>query len=458
MWRYSKQLRSLYETPTSADDPGLLASRRERGANIIERVATSGRTLLTEFESKQILETYGIPTVPTQLAASADEAAREATNIGFPVVLKVHSEIVTHKTDVGGVRLHLANEGEVREAFDGISSSVTAKAGRGAFLGVTVQPMARSEGYELILGSSIDSQFGPVLLFGSGGQLVEVYRDRALALPPLNTTLAKRLMEQTKIFRALEGVRGRKAVALPELETLLVRFSELVVDQPRLREIDINPLLASSTGLVALDARMTLHGPEVADAALPRPAIRRYPAEYIWAFKLRGGTSVTVRPIRPEDEPLMVKLHEALSESTVYHRYFQALRLDARIVHERLVRNCFVDYDRQIALVAERIESGTGQRELLGVGRLSRQRDKSEAELGIVVADKWQGGGLGTELMRRLLQVARAEKIRRIVAHILSENTSMDALVRHFHFVRVPDDDPISLTATLDLEDFPPSA
>ena len=262
MWRYSKQLQSLYETPFSADEPGLLTARRERAAEIIERVAATSRTLLTEFESKRILELYGIPTVPTRLAASEDQAAREAKGIGFPVVLKLHSEIVTHKTDVGGVHLNLANETEVRNAFRVIAASVRAKAGAESFLGVTVQPMIRSEGYELILGSSIDSQFGPVLLFGSGGHLVEVYRDRALALPPLNTTLAKRLMEQTKVFAALQGVRGRKAVALPELEMLLVRFSELVMDQPRLREIDINPLLASSTGLIALDARMTLHGHE----------------------------------------------------------------------------------------------------------------------------------------------------------------------------------------------------
>ena len=458
MWRYSKQQRSLYETPFSADGPALLTAGRERAAKIIEGVAASGRTLLTELEAKKILALYGIPTVPTKLAASEDEAVREAKCIGFPVVLKVHSEMVTHKTDVGGVRLHLANETEVREAFRSIAASVTAEAGGEAFLGVTVQPMIRTEGYELILGSSIDSQFGPVLLFGSGGQLVEVYRDRALALPPLNTTLAKRLMEQTKIFRALQGVRGRKAVALPELETSLVRFSELVVDQPRLREIDINPFLASSSGVIALDARMTLHGREVNDDSLPRPAIRRYPAEYIWTLKLKDGTGVTVRPVRPEDETLMVKLHEVLSENTVYLRYFQVLRLDARIAHERLVRNCFVDYDREMALVAERIEPETGQRELLGVGRLTRQRDLSEAELGVVIADKWQSAGLGTELMRRLLHVARAEKIHRIVAHILSENTSMVAFARHFHFVCVPVDDPISLTATLDLEDFPPSA
>ena len=451
MWRYSKQLRSLYETPTSADDPRLLATRRESAANIIERVATSGRTLLTELESKQILALYGIPTVPTKLAASEDEAAREAAGIGFPVVLKVHSETVTHKTDVGGVRLHLEDETQVREAFRAIAESVIGKAGQQAFLGVTVQPMIRSHGYELILGSSIDSQFGPVLLFGSGGQLVEVYRDRALALPPLNTTLAKRLMEQTRVFQALQGVRGRKPVALAELEILLVRFSQLVVEQPRLREIDINPLLASSDALIALDARMTLFGQEVGDVDLPRPAIRRYPAEYISTWKLKDGTSVTLRPIRPEDESLMVKLHHALSESTVYLRYFQALKLDVRVAHERLVRNCFVDYERGMALVAERIQPESGQHELLGVVRLTRQRDPSEGELGIVVVDKWQGAGLGTEMMRRMLAVARAENIHRVIAHVLSKNASMVALARRFHFAFVPDEDPMSLTATLNL-------
>ena len=262
MWSYSERLHGLYETPLPGDDPACANARREKARRLIERAASAGRTLLSEIESKEILELYGIPTVPTRLAKNEEEAVVEAQKLGFPVVLKVHSEMVTHKTDVGGVQLNLTDERQVREAYRAITDSVVAKAGASAFLGVTVQPMVHVEGYELILGSSVDPQFGPVLLFGSGGQLVEVYRDRALALPPLNTTLARRLMEQTRVFAALKGIRGRKAVDVKALEALLVRFSELVVDQPRLREIDINPLVASTEELLALDARMVLFGRE----------------------------------------------------------------------------------------------------------------------------------------------------------------------------------------------------
>jgi acetyltransferase len=453
MWSYSERLRGLYETPFSADDPARARARREETRQVIEYAASSGRTLLTEIESKKILELYGIPTVTTRLAANEDEAALQAEEIGYPVVLKVHSEIVTHKSDVGGVHLNLVDGRKVRQAYRAIADSVVRMAGANAFLGVTVQPMVRVEGYELILGSSVDSQFGPILLFGSGGQLVEVYRDRALALPPLNTTLAERLMEQTRIFAALKGVRGRKAIDLKSLGTLVVRFSELVADQPRLREIDINPLLASSEELLALDARMVLFGREVREAELPRSAIRRYPTEYISHWKMKDGSDMVLRPIRPEDEMMMVEFHRSLSDSTVYRRYFQMQRLESRVAHERLIRRCFLDYDREIALVADRVDKRTGRHELLGIGRLTRQRQVSEAELGVVVADHCQGAGLGTELVRRLLQIARSERICRVEAHILSENSAMVALAKHFHFSCAPDDDPASLIATLDLDE-----
>ena len=258
-------------------------------------------------------------------------------------------------------------------------------------------------------------------------------------------------MERTKIFTALKGVRGRKRVDFEALETLIVRFSELVVDQPRLREIDINPLLASPQQLLALDARMVLFSRDLADAELPRSAIRRYPAEYVWHWTMKDGSDVVLRPIRPEDETLMVQFHKSLSDSTVYRRYFQMQRLESRVAHERLIRKCFLDYDREIALVVERLDKDTSQRVLIGVGRLARQRDFDEAELGLVVADRFQGAGLGTELMRRLLLIARAEKIRRIEAHILGENSPMIALARRFHFECVSEEDPASLTATLDL-------
>src|SRR5207248_11145811 len=203
----------------------------------------------------------------------------------------------------GGVKLNLKSDDDVVQAFHEIRESVAKKAGLEHFHGVTVQPMVQlKDAYEIIVGASPDPQFGPVVLFGSGGQLVEVYKDRALALPPLNTTLAQRMMEQTRIFKALKGVRGRKPVNFVELEKLLVRFSQLVVEQPWISEIDINPLLVSSDRLLALDARVVLFGKDMTEDPLPKPAIRPYP-QYVWDWAMKDGTTVTIRPIRPEDEP-----------------------------------------------------------------------------------------------------------------------------------------------------------
>ncbi|MGZ5019558.1 MAG: acetate--CoA ligase family protein, partial [Chthoniobacterales bacterium] len=267
LWRYTHALRALYETPTLA---GVSAADDNKATRVIEGALAAGRTLLTEPESKELLAAYGIPVTPTEVAKSADEAVAKAKKFGGAVVLKLYSETITHKTDVGGVKLNLRGEAAVRAAFSEIESGVRAE----DFLGVVVQPMIARDGYELILGSSVDAQLGPVLLFGAGGQLVEVMKDRALALPPLNRTLARRLIERTKIYRALQGVRGRRPVDLAALEEILVRFSQLVAEQPRIKEIDINPLLAGPEGLIALDARVVLHPANIPPNELPRLAIR----------------------------------------------------------------------------------------------------------------------------------------------------------------------------------------
>ena len=432
MWRYSYVLRGLYETPVlRGDDEG---PDRARAQQIIQIARNAGRTLLTEVESKQLLAAYGLPTVQTEIARTEDEAAAKANAIGYPVALKLFSESITHKTDVGGVQLNLRDEAAVRNAYHSIQSSVREKAAEEHFLGVTVQPMVKLEGYELIVGSSIDAQFGPVLLFGAGGQLVEVFKDRALSLPPLNTTLARRMMEQTRVFSALEGVRGRKAVDLAALEEFLVRFSHLVVEQRRIREIDINPVLASPEGIIALDARVVLHHPEIPDEQLPRLAIRPYPVKYIQPAMMKNGEPVTVRPIRPEDEPLLIRLHQALSERTVYLRYFQPLKLSQRTAHERLTRICFIDYDREIVLVVEH-KNQQGQPEIIAIGRLSKLRGAgNEAELAVLVDDRFQFQGLGTELYRRLIAVARDEKLKRVVCTVLSENYEMRAICQKLGF------------------------
>lgn len=451
MWRYSYNLRGIYETPVLADDPARDASASEKARSLIAEVRANTRTLLTEYESKQLLGLYGIPSVATEVARNEEEAVSVAAKIGFPVVLKLHSETITHKTDVGGVKLNLHDVVAVREQFRAIAASVAERAGAEHFLGVTVQPMVKVAGYELIVGSTTDAQFGPVIIFGSGGELVEVYRDRALALPPLNTTLAQRMMEQTRVFKALLGVRGKQGVDLGALEALLVRFSRLIIENSAIREADINPLVAGPNQIIALDARFVLHPSSLADAQLPKPAIRPYPAQYVAPWTMKDGTNVTIRPIRPEDEPLMAKFHEALSERSVYLRYFQYSKLDQRMAHDRLVRMCFLDYDREIALLIERGTTSGQGREIIAIGRLSERPGSHDAEVAFLVRDQYQRQGLGTELLRRLIEIARNEHLERLLAFILLENTEMQSLVRKAKFRITTTEDPSVLCASLDL-------
>jgi acetyltransferase len=244
------------------------------------------------------------------------------------------------------------------------------------------------------------------------------------------------MMETTKIYHALKGVRGRKPVDLAALERLMVGFSQLVAEQRWIQEIDINPMFASADDLVALDARVILHDPNTPEEKLPKLAIRSYPTQYASNGTLKDGTPVVIRPIRPEDEPLLVRFHETLSEESVYHRYFSQLKLDQRVAHERLTRICFNDYDREIALVVER---GAGQqREILGVGRLSKARGLNEAEFALLISDRWQKQGLGTELLTRLLAVARSEKLTRVSAVIMGDNHAMQKVSKRagFHVTR----------------------
>ncbi len=451
LWRYSHNLQGLYETPQALPEFATQPPDRQKAVQILKEVRDKKRTLLTEDESKNLLASYGIPVVQTVAAKTEEEAAQTAKKMGFPIVVKLFSETLTHKTDVGGVKLNLKSEDEVKAAFRDIKKSVAEKAGAQHFQGVVVEPMVKMEGQEIIVGSHIDPQFGPVILFGMGGQLVEVFKDVALALPPLNTNLARRLMEQTKIFKALKGVRGAKSVDMNALEQLMVRFSYLVVEQPWVKEIDINPIMASSEGLIALDARVILHPVETDESDLPRPAIRPYPTQYVSTTKLKNGAEVTLRPIRPEDEPLLVKFHENLSETSVFMRYFQPLNIDRRVAHERLTRVCFTDYDREMALVAVAKNAQTGQPEILGVGRLSRVHWKEEAEYAILISDQWQNKGLGGLMMRTLLDVGRKEKLKKILGYILPENGRMQTVCTKLGFTLKRTEDTGLITASIDL-------
>jgi acetyltransferase len=435
LWRYSYNLRGIYETPALVPEQGATGE----GVAVLQRAQAQGRELLSEVEAKQVLASAGIPVVETRQAGSAEEAVAAADAIGYPVVLKLHSATITHKSDVGGVRLDLAGPEAVADAYRAMAAAVTERCGPEAFGGVSVQPMvSRHTGIELIVGSSLDAQFGPVILFGSGGTLVEVQHDSAVALPPLNTTLARRLMEQTRVYRALQGVRGGPPADLAALEQLLVRLSQLVLEQPAIREIDINPLLVlpsdSQRPLVALDARILIQPLAGASCGLPRPAIRPYPSEYVRPWRLRDGTAVTIRPIRPEDEPLVVAFHRTLSEESVYFRYFHMMSLQYRIAHGRLVRICFTDYDRELALVVDRQAPASGEHALLAVGRLSRLHGSNAAEFSMLVSDAYQKQGLGTELLGQLLRIGRDEGIDRVTAEILHENDAMQRVCRKLGF------------------------
>ena len=434
MWQYSANLAALYETPTLRDGSTAGTGFPQAAQTIINRARQSGRTLLTEHESKEILAAYGIPVVEVFPATAEDEVAALAMKVGFPVAIKLHSETITHKAEVGGVRLNVRDVAEAREAWRSIRRAVAEKFGEQHFRGVTVGRMIPSGGLELILGSSVDPQFGPVILFGAGGRLVEAIQDRAIGLPPLTTTLARRMMQRTRIFAAFTDRHGRLTLNLAALEEILVRFSQLVAELSWIKEMDVNPLFVSADQIVALDARIVLHDPTTRETGLPRLVIRPYPQRYATSCTLADGTAVLLRSIRPEDEPLMVRFHATLSDQSVYFRYFNHLSLQQRTEHARLARICFIDYDREVGLVAVHDDVRSGGPAILGVARLCKAHGKSEAEFAVVVSDHWQKRGVGTMLLRKLLEIGRDESLKRIHGTILGDNIGMRRLCERVGF------------------------
>jgi acetyltransferase len=286
----------------------------------------------------------------------------------------------------------------------------------------------------LVFAGSIDPQFGPYLTFGSGGPLGAIIRDRAIALPPVNSTLARRTMERTRIYSALKAGFGNVAARLDELERIFVRFGDLVLDQPWIRSIEVNPVVIGPEGIVALDAWVTLHHPGTPEHTLPRPAIRPYPSEYIAPASLKDGSKATLRPIRPEDEGSMVAFHRTLSSDTVYFRYLRLLSLDQRIRHERLTQLCFVDYDCHIGLVAVEYDEALLEERILAIARLVKIHGTRNSDFALVVSDAFQGRGLGEALLRHLVGVARAERLERVIGVIHPENTPMIRLCRKVGF------------------------
>jgi acetyltransferase len=284
--------------------------------------------------------------------------------------------------------------------------------------------MVSFEGYELILGSSIDPQFGPVILFGLGGQLVEVFKDSSLAIPPLNTTLAKRTMERTRIYSALKGVRGRKPIDLDELERLIVRFSTLISEQRWIKELDINPLLASPERILALDARIVVYSKDTQEKDLPELAIRPYPSQYVSEWTAKDGTRLIFRPVRAEDEPAMVDFHESLSDRSVYLRFLNPRRLSDRAKHDRLSRICHGDYGHEIALIVENPNAGPNDLKVIAASRMTRLHGDNAARFSLLASDRCQGLGIGTQLMTKLIE-----------CRFTPDNAAMRKILEKFGFI-----------------------
>lgn len=427
---YARNLTLLHETPR--DIPVSFSFDRQRLRGVFESLLTEGAEILTESVSKAFLEAYGIPVTKPYLTRTPDQAVEVAKRIGFPVVMKIHSPQITHKTDVGGVILNIANEQAVREAFERLVRRAQEKRPDAQILGCTVQQMVSyPNSFELIIGTKRDPVFGSVILVGMGGVAAEVFQDRALALPPLNETLARRALESLESWPLLRGYRGRPGVNIDKLIEVLMRFSYLVADYPEIKELDVNPLLATPEDVIALDARVVVDRDILVHGVRPYAhlAIRPYPEEFVTERTLKDGTPVILRPIKPEDEPMW---HELLASCSTQSIWFRFSYLFKHTTHEMASRYCFIDYDREMGIVAEVEEDG--QRRLIGVGRLVADANHEAAEYAVIVADRWHGRGLGGLLTDYCLEVAKRWGIKKVVAETSKDNARMLATFRNRGF------------------------
>jgi acetyltransferase len=450
---FYRNQRSLLQTP------GPLAHQappdRRAAQSVIDAALAERRRVLSESESKALLAAFHIPTARTVLAHSAEEAVLAAQELGFPVVLKIDSPDITHKSDVGGVRLGLAGAEAVRSAYGDMLAAVARKRPEARLGGVTVEPMIeRKHGRELMVGVMRDTVFGPAITFGAGGTAVEVLRDRAVALPPLNAFLAGEMIRGTRISRMLGAFRNMPPVDMSALESVLLRVSEMVCELPGIEEFDINPLIVDEMGAIAVDARATVRDPRPMRSRYAHLAIHPYPEDLVTSWKASDGTAVVLRPIRPEDAEIEREFVKNLSESSRYFRFMSSVR---ELTPAMLSRFTQIDYDREMAFVAVCEEGG---REVeIGVARYVTNPDWQSCEFAIVVSDAWQGRGLGRRMLERLIEVARGRGLRSMVGHVLAANPGMLGLCARLGF-RISDhpEDMSLKRATLALEGARPEA
>ncbi len=428
MYRYGRNLELYYETPPAT--PEKFTPQKDKAAAIIRNAISNGRLTLTEPEGKQLLACYDIPIAPNSVAATAEEAADFAQSIGFPVVMKIDSPDIGHKTEVGGVLLNIKSKDEAKAAFAKIMANARQHRPDARIEGVLVEKMI-SKKFELLVGAKKDPIFGPVIAFGMGGTAVEVFQDINLGLPPLNMALAQRIIERTRIFKLLEGYRGQPGVDLGELQFLLVKFSYLVMDFPEIKEADINPFVMDEEGGMVLDAHIVLEKVPARKGAFTYDhlVISPYPEQYSKVITMKSGQSALLRPIRPEDEPLEAEMFEKLSRESIYFRFFGYV---PKVSHKFLVHFTHIDYDRELAIVAEVEEEG--RKMLAGVVRLVNDYGNLSAEFAIIVADPWHQQGLGSTMMDFMIEIARDRGLERITAQALTSNEVMLAMFKHRGF------------------------
>jgi acetyltransferase len=441
MYSYTQNLELLYQTPEEVSiDLSIPAFLKE----LICKRFKEGRLILSQPEAFQFLEAYKIPTVRTLVAKTPDEVEVLASKLGYPIAMKALSPQIIHKSEADAVILNVCSAAEARARFDELAERVGNHYPKAEFDGVATQPMVPKKGYELLVGSRKDPQFGSVLMFGMGGVAAELLNDTSIGFPPLNRVLARRIMEKTAIYRHINA--AGQSFNVKALEEILVRFSQLVIDFPEIEEMEVNPLVFDGGDAVAVDARIVLDAEKIRYGTQPYEhlAIAPYPKKYVTEWKLKDGTLVLLRPIKPEDENLMDEMFRSLSEETMRLRFFQIIK---EIPHETLTRYCNLDYDREVAIIAE---TKGDKRRILGVGRLIAEPGRERGEFAVVVADQWQELGLGSKLIDYTIDIAKDLGLETVYGYIISMNTKMVHLCTSKGFRMEPVDEEVT-KATLEL-------
>jgi acetyltransferase len=443
---YSKNLDTLFETPK--DFPVSFTLDREKVRKDFLKNYFTKEKILSEDVSKALIAAYGIPTTRPVVAKSAIEAADIANRIGYPVVMKIHSPDITHKTDVGGVILNIKDEDGVWNNFKNMTRSIKESVPDAKIEGVTIQPMVNmKDATEMILGIKKDPVFGTVLLVGMGGIGAEVFKDTKLAFPPLNERLTRSMLKSLKIYPFLKGYRGAPEKDIEKLIEVIIRLSYLAADYPEIIELDINPLLVGTNDVIALDARIVIDQ-DLLGKNLPQFShllIHPYPDKYTKPAKLVDGTTILLRPIKPEDEPLWLELLDSCSKESIYSRFRYNFHYDS---HEIATQFCFIDYAREIAIVAEVVEDG--KKKLIGVGRLIADLDHETVEYAVLISDAWQKKELGTLLTEYCVEIARQWHLKRIAAETTKDNQAMITVFRKLGFTVVFNQD-TGVSVSLDL-------